>query len=132
MGRRMGSTRRRCRCFSRSAASPAALESPPAILTAMRIPSSPSRPGPNGKTQVKIFDINGDGSIGTLIDSFFAFGAASKVGVQVAAGDINNDGLSELFVATDRGGGRVREYRDTDGDALYSDNLVDQLSPFGT
>src|SRR5262245_26451129 len=37
--------------------------------------------GPNGQSQVKIYDLNGDGSIGTLIDSFFAFGQASKLGV---------------------------------------------------
>ena len=87
--------------------------------------------GPGGGPHVIIWDLNSDGTVGGVIDSFFAFPGFSG-GVFVAAGNLNG-GPDELVVAADAGGGpHVKIYSDTDGDGLLSDNLVDQLFPFGS
>lgn len=87
--------------------------------------------GPNGKSQVRIYDLNGDGTIGNLIESRSVFGAAETAGMQVATGDCNGDGIDELYVAMDKGGGKIRSFADIDHDGFVFDNVADNLSPFG-
>lgn len=57
--------------------------------------------GPGGGPQVNIFD----GSNFSLIKSFFAFDSNFRGGVNVGAGDINQDGSIDIVVAAGAGGG---------------------------
>jgi hypothetical protein len=57
--------------------------------------------GPGGGPHVKVFD----GSTGQEIRSFFAFGSNFRGGVNVAAGDINDDGRADIVVGAGAGGG---------------------------
>jgi len=57
--------------------------------------------GPGGGPQVNIFD----GSNFSLIKSFFAFDSNFRGGVNVGAGDINQDGSMDIVVAAGAGGG---------------------------
>src|SRR5205823_6647964 len=67
--------------------------------------------GPGSATQVRILD----GRTGAELFSVAPFEAAFTGGVYVAAGDITGDGIPELIVTPDEGGGpRVEVYRGTD------------------
>jgi subtilisin family serine protease len=60
--------------------------------------------GPGGGPQVRIFDLQGN-----LEGQFFAFEEGDRLGIFVAAGDVNGDGLDEILVSSDAGGsGQVR------------------------
>ncbi len=85
--------------------------------------------GPGGGPHVIIWDLNADGTVGGIVDSFMAFGTFTG-GVFVAAGNLNG-GADELAVAPDAGGGaHVKIYSDTDTDSLLNDNLTDQFFAF--
>src|SRR5207248_2102508 len=87
--------------------------------------------GPGGGPHVIVWDLNPDGTVGGVQDSFFAYPANFAGGVFVAAGDINNDGSDELVTAPDAGGGSVVEiFSDADRDGLLSDNMTDQFFAF--
>ena len=68
--------------------------------------------GPGGGPQVNIFD----GSNFSLIKSFFAFDSNFRGGVNVGAGDINQDGSMDIVAAAGAGGGP--EVRVFDGATL--------------
>jgi virginiamycin B lyase len=68
--------------------------------------------GAGGGPQVNIFD----GSNFSLIKSFFAFDSSFRGGVNVGAGDINQDGSMDIVVAAGAGGGP--EVRVFDGATL--------------
>jgi hypothetical protein len=55
--------------------------------------------GAGGSAHVKVFD----GSSGSELSSFLAYGAGHSGGVYVAAGDINNDGRADLITGADAG-----------------------------
>src|SRR5262245_18077019 len=57
--------------------------------------------GPGGGPHVTVFELHSDGTIGAIIDSFFAYGSGFTGGVFVAAGDIDGDGIDELVTAPD-------------------------------
>lgn len=60
--------------------------------------------GPSGGSQVRIFDLDG-----TVEGQFFAFDEGGRLGIFVAAGDVNGDGIDEILVTSDAGGtGQVR------------------------
>lgn len=83
-----------------------------------------------GNSRIKIWDLNPDGTIAGLSESFIAFPSFTG-GVFVAAGNLNG-GVDELVVGTDRGTqARVKIYSDTDRDGLVGDNQTDVLTPFG-
>jgi len=89
--------------------------------------------GTGGGPHIIIWDMNPDGTVGGVRDSFLAFPPAFFGGVFVAAGDLNNDTRDELVISTDAGiATQVRIYSDLNRDGRVSDSLVDQLSPFGT
>src|SRR5262245_30379381 len=88
--------------------------------------------GPGGGPHVIVWTLNPDGSVGGVIDSFFAYGSTFLGGVFVATGDIDGDGIDELVTAPDAGGGpHVKIFSDTNRNGKLSDNLVDQFFPFG-
>ena len=81
--------------------------------------------GNKANAEVRIWDLSSGGRVGALLDSFVPFDTSAK-GASVAAGDINNDGIDELLVGAGPGGdATVKIYRDSDLDALLSDNNVD-------
>jgi hypothetical protein len=51
-------------------------------------------PGPGGGPHIKVFD-----SSGNLLTEFFAYEASFDGGVNVATGDVNNDGVAEIVLA---------------------------------
>jgi hypothetical protein len=57
--------------------------------------------GQGGGPHVKVFD----GRTGATIDSFFAYDAAFRGGVTVAAGDVNGDGKADIVTGAGQGGG---------------------------
>ncbi len=59
--------------------------------------------GPGARTQVLIFD----GASGNLVQTILPFESTFTGGVFVAAGDINLDGLAEVVITPDEGGGPV-------------------------
>jgi VCBS repeat protein/proprotein convertase P-domain-containing protein len=77
---------------------------------------------------VKIFELNPDGTIGSLRESKVVFGPR---GVFVALGDLNADGRYELIVGANSGAPQVRIYSDTDFDLKVFDNQTDSFSAYG-
>lgn len=62
--------------------------------------------GPSGGPQVRIFDLDGN-----VEGQFFAFEEGDRLGIFVAAGDVNGDGVDEILVTSDEGGtGQVRMF----------------------
>jgi subtilisin-like proprotein convertase family protein len=87
--------------------------------------------GPKGESRVGIYQLEPDGSVGGLRESFLPF-ADFKGGVFVATADLDGDGRDELFVGQDRKGtGEVRIYSDLDGDGLLQTELTDSFQPLG-
>lgn len=63
--------------------------------------------GPGGGPQVKVYD----GRSLALVASFFAFDSTFTGGVNVAVGDVNNDGVAEIITGAGAGGGpQVRAF----------------------
>ena len=56
--------------------------------------------GPGGGPHVRIFDLNG-----TLKSQFFAYDSNFRGGVNVASGDLDGDGISEIITGAGPGGG---------------------------
>lgn len=75
-------------------------------------------PGSGGGPQVRVFDLKGK-----LMSQFNAFENDYRFGLFVATGDINNDGVEEIAVSTDEGGGaQIRIFDRTGvqkGDAIF-------------
>jgi hypothetical protein len=68
--------------------------------------------GPGGGPHVRVFD----GRSGAVLHDFFAFDAAFKGGVSVAAGDVNGDGRADLVAGAGPGGGpHVKVFSGADG-----------------
>ena len=66
-----------------------------------RVPDLITAPGPGSAPLVKVFS----GSDGHLIKEFMAFEATFTGGVFVAAADLNQDGLVDIAITPDQGGG---------------------------
>src|SRR5262249_52273873 len=68
-----------------------------------------------GGPHVKVFS----GADGSLLRSFFAFDAAFRGGVRVAAGDVNDDGVADIVTGAGPGGGpHVIVFSGADGSVL--------------
>jgi len=75
-------------------------------------------PGVGGGPHIQVFD----GVSGALLNSFFAFEDTFRGGAFVAGGDLDGDGLAEVVVSADVGGGpRVVVFR---GSAVASGQFV--------
>ncbi len=57
-------------------------------------------PQKGGGPHIRIFDDRGK-----LLSEFFAYGADFHGGVNIALGDVNNDGINEIITAPGPGGG---------------------------
>jgi hypothetical protein len=80
--------------------------------------------GPNREALVKVYD----GATTKLLASFQPFEAGFTKGSFVAAGDFNNDGVPDVVVSPDVGGGpRVRV---VDGKQLILSNTVSSIADF--
>jgi hypothetical protein len=72
--------------------------------------------GSGGVARVKVF--NGD--TGAEIRNFVAFPQTMKAGVFLAAGDVNNDGFSDIIVGQAGGGSRVNVYSGMNNAMVHS------------
>src|SRR5205814_7580870 len=70
-------------------------------LTGDGVPDIVAAAGAGGGPQVKVYD----GKDLSLVASFFAFDPAFTGGVNVAVGDVNNDGAGDIIVGAGAGGG---------------------------
>ncbi len=59
--------------------------------------------GPGGGPHVKIYS----GATGELLQSAFVFDSSFRGGIFVSAGDLDGDGVAEIVITPDRGGGPV-------------------------
>ncbi len=74
-------------------------------------------PGPGGGPDIRVFDSRS----GLLLRQFFAFDPAFTGGCFVAAGDVNSDGVSDIIVGADAGGGpNVAVFNGLNGERLAS------------
>jgi uncharacterized repeat protein (TIGR01451 family) len=70
-------------------------------VTGDGIPDIVTGPGPGGGPVAKVFD----GVTGKLVRTIMAYDPGYRLGVTVTAGDVDGDGLAEVIVGTDAGGG---------------------------
>ncbi|HJZ57754.1 MAG TPA: FG-GAP-like repeat-containing protein, partial [Gemmataceae bacterium] len=70
-------------------------------VTGDGIPDIIAGSGVGGGPAIKVFD----GATGQLIRSFFAYEASFRGGVNVSTGDINGDGVPDIFAGSGVGGG---------------------------
>ncbi len=70
-------------------------------------------PGPGGGPQVRVFDLDGK-----LESSFFVFEPERRTGLFVATGDVDGDGVEEIAVSTDAGGGGLIALFDSSGEQV--------------
>lgn len=81
------------------------------------IPDIVTAAGPGGGPHVKVFD----GNDLHLLANFFAYDAGFRGGVNVAVGDLNNDGHADIVTGADAGGGpHVRAFSGVNGSQLRS------------
>ena len=73
--------------------------------------------GPGGSANIRVFD----GKTGALVRSFFGYPPAFVGGVNVALGDVNDDGFADIVCGVGVGGGpNVRVFSGKDGVLLAS------------
>ena len=51
-----------------------------------------------GGPQVRVFDLDGN-----LLSQFFAYDPSDRGGILVSSGDVNADGIAEIFVVSESG-----------------------------
>lgn len=83
--------------------------------------------GPGGGPNVKLFD----GASGAEVQSFFAYSPAFTGGVNVAAGDVNGDGLAEFVTGTATGNPHVRVLNGQTTEEIYGLFAFDAASSNG-
>lgn len=77
-------------------------------------------PGPGGGPRVHVLDGKTGDQIPGPLGSFWAFEASFTGGVEVAAADVDGDGVQDVIAAAGAGGGpRVRVFSGATGAALY-------------
>lgn len=80
-------------------------------------PDIVTAPGPGGGPDVHLYD----GKTQQLLRQWFAFDPQFIGGVNVAVGDVNDDGFDDIVVGADAGGGpNVIAYSGTDGSTLLN------------
>ncbi|MBX9581631.1 MAG: FG-GAP-like repeat-containing protein [Gemmataceae bacterium] len=77
--------------------------------------------GPGGGPRVRVFDGATGLPLAGPLGSFFAYAASFTGGVWVGSGDVNGDGLADVVVGADAGGGpNVKVFSGADGSQLAS------------
>jgi hypothetical protein len=77
--------------------------------------------GPGGGPRVRVFDGATGLPLAGVLGSFFAYDASFTGGVWVGSGDVNGDGLADIIVGADAGGGpNVKVFSGADGSQLAS------------
>jgi hypothetical protein len=87
--------------FAYDASFPGGVDVSTGDVFAKGVPSILTGAGPGGGPHVKVFN----GSTGALQASFFAYDPSFAGGVNVAAGDLNGDGLADVVTGAGPGGG---------------------------
>ena len=72
-------------------------------------------PGPGGGPQVRVFGLDG-----TVESQFSVFESSLRSGLYVATGDVDADGIEEIVVSTDEGGGSRVQLFDKGGEQVES------------
>lgn len=73
--------------------------------------------GPGGGPNVSILS----GANGSVLSSYFAYDPRFTLGINVAAGDVNGDGVSDVVVGADQGGGpNVVAFSGTDNSTIQN------------
>ncbi len=81
--------------------------------------------GPGGSPHVRLLNASGN-----VASEFFAYATTFPGGVEVASGDVNGDGTSELITGVGPGGGpQVRVFR-TNGSAVFTPGFFAYASTF--
>lgn len=75
-------------------------------------------PGSGGGPQVRVFDLRGN-----LESQFYAFETSLRSGLFVAVGDVDGDGIEEIAVSTDAGGGARIALLDKGGTPIVNINV---------
>jgi hypothetical protein len=79
------------------------------------VPDIITAPGPGGSPDIRVFD----GNTGQMINEFMAYDFFFRGGVNVAAGDVFNTGVTDIITAPDAGGGPlVRVFSSADNALL--------------
>jgi hypothetical protein len=95
-----------------------------ADVTGDGVPDIITAPGPGGGPDIRVFD----GVSGQLVREFMAYDAGFSGGVNIAAADINGDGIADIVTGADQGGGpHVKAF---DGQALAAGKVTALASFF--
>src|SRR5262249_8046871 len=80
------------------------------------VPDIITAPAPGGGPHLRVFD----GTTGGMLRNFFCFDPGFAGGLFITAGDVNGDGVADIIVGADAGGGpRVTVFNGKDNSALY-------------
>lgn len=71
--------------------------------------------GPGSQPEVRIYN-----EVGILQSSFLVYAEHVNIGVNVASGDLNNDGTDEIVIGSGRGGGPQVRVFDMNGDVQFT------------
>jgi len=96
-------------------------------ITGDGIPEIITAPGRNLKPIVKVFSLDG-----TLLEEFLAYSATFKGGVDLAIGDINNDGQNDIITAMSFGGNQAKVFKNPNGTLTTDPSPFHAAYNFGT
>jgi hypothetical protein len=96
-------------------------------ITGDGVPEIVTAPGRNLKPVVKVFSLSG-----TLLEEFLAYPAKFKGGIDLAIGDINNDGQNDIVTSMSFGGNQVKVFKNPNGALATEPTPFHPAYNFGT